>query len=49
MTRTTSRPELDSDFARRIWPVLDVQARIAKAAAAERRAARSGAAVRLSA
>lgn len=46
---TTTRPELDSDFARRIWPVLDVQARIAKAAAAERRANKTGSAVRLSA
>ncbi len=49
MNATATHAELDSAFARRIWPVLDVQARIAKAAAAERRAAKTGSAIRLSA
>jgi hypothetical protein len=33
MTRRTAKPELTTDFQRRMWPVVDVYARIERAAA----------------
>lgn len=47
MTRPTAKPELTTDFQRRMWPVVDVYARIERAAAratASQAAARRGSA-----